>query len=80
MVSRHVLELCTSPKTLTAALAEEPDQPISRIVNQLFKPHGVVKQHADASLFEDDADKLDLVAKCGRFPHRPSDFFLQVCA
>ncbi|KAI0295123.1 hypothetical protein B0F90DRAFT_1638400 [Multifurca ochricompacta] len=79
MVSRHVLELCISPKTLISTLAKEPDKPASRIVKQLFKNHGAtIKNHGGAPNVEEDADELDLVAKCGRFPHRPSDLFLQI--
>ncbi|KAF8264927.1 hypothetical protein EI94DRAFT_1737335 [Lactarius quietus] len=75
MVSRHVVELCTSHTTLTATLAKDPRQPISRIVKQLFKNRST-KSKKRTSLLEED--ELDLVAKCGSFPHRPSDLFLLI--
>ena len=79
MVSRHVLELCTSPTTLISELAKEPNQPISRVAKKLFKNHGVVfKQGSSTPLVEDEADELGVVARCGCFPQRPSDLFLQV--
>lgn len=78
MVSRHVVELCTSPTSLTAALAKDPCQPVSRIVKQLSKNRGTeFKEHTSTPPSE-EADELDLVAKCGSFPHRPSDLFLRV--
>jgi hypothetical protein len=79
MVSRHVLELCTSPTTLISELAKEPDQPISRVAKQLFKNRGVIfKQHTNTPSVEDEEDELGIVARCGSFPHRPSNLFLQV--
>ena len=78
MVSRHVLELCTSPTTLTSELAKEPNQPISKVAKKLFKNHGVVFKQGNTSLAEDESDELGMVARCGRFPQRPSDLFLQV--
>jgi hypothetical protein len=79
MVSRHVLELCTSPTTLTSELAKRPDQPISRVARRLFKNHGAIfKRLTDAPPVEDEEDKLGIVARCGSFPHRPSDLFLLV--
>jgi hypothetical protein len=76
MVSRHVFELCTSPNTLITALEKEPDQPVSKLVNQLFRNRGTPKkQHPNVPPSQDD---LDLVAKCGNFPYRPSNIFLQV--
>lgn len=79
MVSRHVFELCTSPTTLISELAKNPDQPVSRVAKQLSKNHGALfKQPADASPVEDEEDTLDIVTRCGSFPHRPSDLFLQV--
>lgn len=78
MVSRHVLELCTSPTTLISELAKEPNQPISRVTKKLFKNHGVAFKQGSAPATEDDADELGIVARCGRFPQRPSDLFLQV--
>jgi hypothetical protein len=66
-----------SPTTLTA-LAKDPHQPASRIVKQLFKTRrSKLKEHTD-TLPSEEADELDLVAKCGSFPHRPSDLFLRV--
>jgi hypothetical protein len=79
MLSRHVLELCTSSTTLISELAKEPDQPISRVTKRLFKNGGAVfKQNVNAPSVEDEADELGIVAKCGSFPHRPSDLFLRV--
>ena len=79
MVSRHVLELCTSPTTLISELAKNPDQPVSSVARQLFKNHGAIfKQLTDAPPAVDEEDKLGTVTRCGRFPHRPSDLFLQV--
>lgn len=79
MVSRHVLELCNSPTTLTSELAKRPDQSISRVAKRLFKNHGAIfKQLTDAPPTEDEEDELAIVARCGSFPHRPSDLFLQV--
>jgi hypothetical protein len=79
MVSRHVLELCTSPTTLISELAKTPDQPISKVAKQLSKNHGAIfKQLAGASPAEDEEDTLGIVTRCGSFPHRPSDLFLQV--
>ena len=79
MVSRHVIELCTSPTTLIAELAKEPSQPISRVAKQMFKHHGVrFKQNTNAPSVEDEVDELGIVARCGSFPRRPSDIFLQV--
>ncbi|KAH9968566.1 hypothetical protein BJV74DRAFT_784951 [Russula compacta] len=79
MLSRHVLELCTSPTTLISELAKEPNQPISRVVKRLFKNGGAVfKHHVNAPSVEDEADELGIVAKCGSFPYRPSDLFLRI--
>jgi hypothetical protein len=79
MVSRHVLELCTSPTTVISELAKRPDQSVSRVAKQLFKNHGAtIKKLTDASPAEDEEDELDTVTRCGKFPHRPSDLFLQV--
>ena len=79
MVSRHVLELCTSPATLISELAKEPNQPISRVAKRLFKHHGVrFKQNTNTPSVGDEADELGIVARCGSFPYRPSDLFLQV--
>ena len=79
MVSRHVLELCTSSTTLISEVAKEPNQPISRVAKKLFKNHGIVfKQGTGTPVAEDEVDELGMVARCGRFPHRPSDLFLQV--
>lgn len=81
MLSRHVLELCTSSTTLISELAKEPDQLISKVAKRLFKNGGaVLKNHVDAPSVEeeDEADELGIVAKCGNFPHRPSDLFLRV--
>ncbi|KAH9003737.1 hypothetical protein EDB86DRAFT_2889505 [Lactarius hatsudake] len=76
MVSKHVLDLCTSSTPLIDALAKDPYQPASRIVKQLFKDQGTkIKEQTDTPPSEDE---LDLVAKCGKFPHRPSDLFLRV--
>ncbi|KAI9461909.1 hypothetical protein BJY52DRAFT_1257542 [Lactarius psammicola] len=78
MVSRHILELCTSSTTVIAALAKDPYQPASRIVKRLFKNRCTdFKERTDTPPLE-EADELDLVAKCGSFPHRPSDLFLRV--
>ncbi len=79
MVSRHVLELCTSSTTLISELAKNPDQPVSRVAKKLFKNRGAIfKQHTDALPTENEEDELDIVTRCGSFPHRPSDLFLQV--
>ncbi len=81
MVSRHVFELCTSPTTLITELAKNPDQPVSRVAKKLFKNHGAVfKQHtvAQALPAENEEDELDIVTRCGSFPHRPSNLFLWV--
>ncbi len=78
MVSGHVTELCTSSTTLIAALAKDPYQPASRVVKQLFKNRGTkFREQTDTPPLE-EADELDLVAKCGSFPRRPSDLFLRV--
>jgi hypothetical protein len=78
MVSRHVVDLCNSPTTLISTLAKDPHQPASRKVKQLFKTRrSKLKEHTD-TLPSEEADELDLVAKCGSFPHRPSDLFLRV--
>jgi hypothetical protein len=79
MVSRHVLELCNSPTTVISELAKHPEQPVSRVAKQLFKNHGAtIKKLTDVSPAEDEEDKLAIVTRCGKFPHRPSDLFLQV--
>jgi len=80
MVSQHVLDLCTSSTTLISELAKNPDRPVSRVARKLFKDHGAqFKQLTrDASPAENEEDELDTVARCGSFPHRPSDLFLQV--
>ena len=79
MVSPHVLELCASPKTLISELAKNPDQPVSRVTKRLFKNYGAVfKQLKAVSPAENEKDELDTVTKCGRFPNRPSNLFLQV--
>jgi hypothetical protein len=81
MVSRHVLDLCTSSTTLISELAKNPDRPVSRVAKKLFKNHGArSKQFTDVSTApaENDEDELDVVTRCGSFPHRPSDLFLQV--
>lgn len=83
MVSQHVLDLCTSSTTLTSDLAKNPDRPISRVTEKLFKDHGarfkqLRPQLTDVSPAEGDEDELDIVMRCGSFPHRPSDLFLQV--
>jgi hypothetical protein len=78
MVSRHVLELCTSPTTLISELAKEPNQPISGVAKRLFKHHGArFKQNINLPSVEDETNELDIVARCGSFPRRPSDLFLQ---
>ena len=80
MVSRHVFELCTSPETLIAALAEDPDQPVSKLVKRLFKSRCTrIKQQPNDPI-QDSPDQFDVVAKCGHFPHRPSHLFLLVCS
>ena len=79
MVSQHVLDLCTSSTTLISELSKNPDRPISRVTKKLFKNHGArFKQFTDASPAENEEDELDIVTRCGSFPHRPSDLFLQV--
>jgi hypothetical protein len=79
MVSQHVLDLCTSSTTLISELAKNPDRPVSRVAKKLFKNHGArFKQLTDASPAENEEDELDIVARCGSFPHRPSDLFLRV--
>lgn len=79
MVSRHVFELCTSPTTLISELAKNPNQPVSGVAKQLSKNHGALfKQPANVSPAEDEEDTLGIVRRCGSFPHRPSDLFLQV--
>jgi hypothetical protein len=79
MVSQHVLDLCTSSTTLIAELAKNPDQPVSRVTKRLFKNHGArFKQLKGASPAENERDELDTVTRCGSFPSRPSDLFLQV--
>ena len=84
MVSQHVLDLCTSSTTLTSELAKNPDRPVSRVAEKLFKDHGArFKQLTrDATVKpaenEEDELELDVVMRCGSFPNRPSDLFLQV--
>ena len=79
MVSQHVLDICTSSTTLTSELAKVPDRPISRVAEKLFKDHGArFKQLTDVFPAENEEDELDIVTRCGSFPHRPSDLFLQV--
>ncbi|KAI0270588.1 hypothetical protein BC834DRAFT_1011250 [Gloeopeniophorella convolvens] len=79
MVSEHVLGLCTSPETVTAALARAPDQSVASVVKSLFKKKGsAVKEKAESPSADDGLGELDLAEKCGRFPHRPSDLFLKV--
>ena len=81
MVSRHVLDLCTSSTTLISELAKNPDRPVSRVAKKLSKNHGAqFKQSTDASASpaENEEDELDIVMRCGSFPHRPSNLFLQV--
>ena len=80
MVSQHVLDLCTSSTTLISELAKNPDRPVSRVTQKLFKGHGAQfkQQTRDSSPAENEEDELGVVARCGSFPHRPSDLFLQV--
>ncbi|KAI0289144.1 hypothetical protein BC826DRAFT_914911 [Russula brevipes] len=79
MVSRHVLELCTSSTTLASELAKQPNQPVSRVAKHLSRHRGAtLKQHTNVPLEDDGADELGTVAKCGAFPYRPSNLFLQV--
>lgn len=76
MPSDHVIQLCSSNETVIAALAANPDQEISKIVKNLFKksPVSTTKPHSN------DESDLDRAAQCGKFPYRPSDLFLKVCA
>ncbi|KAN0105527.1 hypothetical protein V8E52_010932 [Russula decolorans] len=81
MVSRHVLDLCTSSTTLISEFSKNPDRPVSRVAKKLFKNHGArFKQNTDASASpaENEKDELDIVMRCGSFPHRPSNLFLQI--
>jgi len=57
------------------------DRPVSRVAKKLFKNHGArFKQNTDASASpaENEKDELDIVMRCGSFPHRPSNLFLQI--
>ncbi|KAI9507309.1 hypothetical protein F5148DRAFT_1299783, partial [Russula earlei] len=79
MPSRHVLELCTSSTTLISESAKELDQPVARAAKRLSNNHGAAfKQHRDAPPEDNRTDELGIVEKCGRFPRRPSNLFLQV--
>ncbi|KAH9967378.1 hypothetical protein BC827DRAFT_587889 [Russula dissimulans] len=81
MLSQHILELCTSSTTITSEVAKEPDQPISRVARRLSKNHGALfkrHRHTKAPPPDDNEDELGIVAKCGRFPRRPSNLFLQI--
>jgi len=79
MLSQHTLELCTSSTTVISEIAKEPDQPVSRVARRLSKNHGALfKQRTNAPPPEDNEDEFGIVAKCGRFPRRPSNLFLQV--
>ncbi|KAH9952788.1 hypothetical protein BGW80DRAFT_1452006 [Lactifluus volemus] len=63
MVSRHVFELCTSPKTLIAALAEDPDQPVSKLVKRLFKSRCTRIMQRPNDPLHGSPDQFDVVAK-----------------
>lgn len=81
MVSQHVLDLCTSSTTLISELAKNPDLPVSKVAKRLFKNHGTRFKRLTsppASPAENEEDELDIVMRCGSFPHRPSDLFLQI--
>jgi hypothetical protein len=85
MPSQHVIDLCSSSDTVTKSLADNPNQEISKIVSKLFKNSGgntltnlSAKFKSTSPKKENEEELLDQVAKCGKFPYRPSDLFLKV--
>ncbi|KAI0050745.1 hypothetical protein FA95DRAFT_1535710 [Auriscalpium vulgare] len=79
MPSDHVLQLCASSETVTAALAKQPNQPVSKIVKELFGKGGAaVKEHTTATKDDHHADDLQKAERCGKFPSKPSELFLKI--
>jgi hypothetical protein len=74
MPSQRALQLTNSSETVTKALAEKPTRPVASLAKGLFKN---VKGTVEVGKEESELDKA---ARCGKFPERPSDLFLKVCA
>ncbi|KAF8515685.1 hypothetical protein BU17DRAFT_76795 [Hysterangium stoloniferum] len=80
MPSDAILQLVNNGKTLTKAVASSPEEHISKLAEKLYSGiHAGGKTAKKAKQAEDyTQEHLDRVAKCGRFPYRPSDLFLMV--
>lgn len=86
MPSQHVIDLCSLSDTVTKALANSPNQEVSKIALNLYTGGSALttlgSRFKSTSLQDKNESEvkelLDQVAKCGKFPHRPSDLFLKV--
>lgn len=94
MPSQQVINLCSSTETVTKSLALHPTEQIHKIVSKLYNnPAGgsgliesLTSKFKNTSFGgsgnnkseEEEKRVLDDVARCGKFPYRPSDLFLKV--
>ena len=82
MPSDAIYHLCTSGNTVTAAMEADPSQPPSHAARTVFpeKARTATRSKTPRTHGEYTKEDLDRAAACGRFPDRPSDLFLKVCA
>ena len=82
MPAQAIYELCTSNKTVTAAMEKEPTAVVLDVARKVFpeKPQTAVASRSKKVRLHDDYTEEDLekAEKCGKFPYKPSPLFLRV--
>lgn len=80
MPSDNVIRLCATEETIANELAKDPAVAVSKVVEKLHKHLKSISSKAEKKIDSDnESDRLERAAKCGRFPNKPSDLFLKVC-
>ena len=80
MPSDTVYALCTSGKTVTAAMEQDPTQAPAEVARKVFPEKAQTSTRSSKVRTHDEYTEEDLerALKCGNFPKRPSDLFLRV--
>ena len=80
MPSDAIYELCTSGKSVTAAMQEDPNQVVADVARKVFPTRERTATRSTKVRLHDEytQEDLDRAEQCGKFPYRPSDLFLRV--
>jgi hypothetical protein len=84
MSSDIIFELTHCEATLTQAVANNPQEEITKLARKLYADKliagsNAARRNIGTPKFHEDytQEDLDRAAKCGQFPNRPSDLFLK---